>query len=56
MYYGSACYWARCRGKVKTTVNVAHTTVLWSGCLIDNFNCILRFITTSELFMVGTGP
>ena len=48
MYYGGAHYWARCRGKVKVTINAANTTVLWSGCPTDNSNCILRFTIMSE--------
>ena len=56
MYYGSAYYWARCRGKVRTTDNTTYTTELWSGCPIDNSNYILRFTIMSELSTVGTGP
>ncbi len=48
MYYSGARYWARCRGKVRTTINAANTTVPWSGCPTDNSNCILRFTTPSE--------
>jgi len=49
VYYGSACYWARCRGKVKITVNAANIIILWSGCPIDNSNYILRFTIMSEI-------
>ena len=56
MYYSDAYYWARCKGKVKTTGNMTCTTELWSGCPTDNSNCILKFTTISELSTVGTGP
>ena len=56
MYYGDTRYWARCRDKVKTMDNIICITELWSGCLTNNFNCILRFTIISKLFMVGTGP
>jgi len=56
MYYGGIYYWARYKDKVRIMDNTICTTELWSGCLIDNSNCILRFTIMSELFMVGTGP
>ena len=56
MYYSGTRYWARCRGKARTTVNTTCTTKLWSGCLTDNSNYILRFTIINKLFMVGTGP
>ena len=48
MYYGSAYYWARCRGKVRITVNAANTTHTVEWLPTDNSNCILRFTITSE--------
>ena len=48
MYYGGTHYWAKYRGKVKTTINAAYTTVLWSGYPTDNSNYILKFTITSE--------
>jgi len=56
VYYGSTHYWARCKDKVRIMDNIICTTELWSGCLTDNSNCILRFTIISELFTVGTGP